>query len=88
MNLTTSTLVCISHGFLLPPDQIIPSGEEMWVGFETVVKKVIEVSSKEEQSTYSWKESGMKMAVKSSSSGVVISTFKGFFSGQPFYSFQ
>merc|ERR1712236_41550 len=36
------------YGFLLPPDQIIPSGEEMWAGFETVVNKILEVSSKEE----------------------------------------
>jgi len=29
------------YGFVLPKDQIIPSGEEMWAGFETVVKKVL-----------------------------------------------
>merc|ERR1711970_970884 len=32
------------YGFVLPKDQIIPSGEEMWAGFETVVAKVLEVS--------------------------------------------
>jgi len=34
------------YGFVLPKDQIIPSGEEMWAGFETVVNKVLEVSQK------------------------------------------
>jgi len=29
------------YGFVLPKDQIIPSGEEMWAGFETVVNKVL-----------------------------------------------
>merc|ERR1712013_860671 len=29
------------YGFVLPPEQIIPSGEEMWAGFETVVNKVL-----------------------------------------------
>merc|ERR550519_3326724 len=33
------------YGFVLPKDQIIPSGEEMWAGFETVVAKVLEVSN-------------------------------------------
>jgi len=32
------------YGFVLPPGQIIPSGEEMWAGFEVVIKKLIEVS--------------------------------------------
>jgi hypothetical protein len=32
------------YGFVLPPNQIIPSGEEMWAGFEVVIKKIIEVS--------------------------------------------
>lgn len=32
------------YGFVLPPNQIIPSGEEMWAGFEVVIKKLIEVS--------------------------------------------
>jgi len=36
------------YGFVLPKDQIIPSGEEMWAGFETVVNKILEVSTKEE----------------------------------------
>jgi len=31
-----------SHGFILPPDQIIPSGEEMWAGFEVVIAKILE----------------------------------------------
>merc|ERR1712223_220935 len=30
------------HGFILPADQIIPSGEEMWAGFEVVINKLIE----------------------------------------------
>jgi len=30
------------YGFVLPKEQIIPSGEEMWAGFETVVNKVLE----------------------------------------------
>jgi len=30
------------YGFVLPKDQIIPSGEEMWAGFTTVVNKVLE----------------------------------------------
>ena len=29
------------YGFLLPPEQIIPSGEEMWAGFEVVIKKIL-----------------------------------------------
>jgi murein tripeptide amidase MpaA len=29
------------YGFVLPKEQIIPSGEEMWAGFETVVHKVL-----------------------------------------------
>merc|ERR1712080_809127 len=35
------------HGFILPKDQIIPSGEEMWAGFEVVINKLIEVSREE-----------------------------------------
>merc|ERR1711872_1182147 len=35
------------HGFVLPPNQIIPSGEEMWAGFEIVIKRLIEVSESE-----------------------------------------
>jgi len=35
------------HGFVLPADQIIPSGEEMWAGFEVVINKMIEVSERE-----------------------------------------
>jgi len=35
------------HGFVLPPKQIIPSGEEMWAGFEVVIKRLIEVSESE-----------------------------------------
>jgi len=34
------------HGFVLPKDQIIPSGEEMWAGFEVVINRLIEVSQK------------------------------------------
>jgi len=30
-----------SHGFILPKDQIIPSGEEMWAGFEVVIAKLL-----------------------------------------------
>ena len=33
-----------SHGFVLPADQIIPSGEEMWAAFEHVADKMIEVT--------------------------------------------
>jgi len=36
------------YGFILPKDQIVPSGEEMWAGFEVVIKKMIEVSRQEE----------------------------------------
>jgi len=32
------------YGFVLPADQIIPSGEEMWAGFEVVIKKIIQDS--------------------------------------------
>jgi len=35
------------HGFILPKKQIIPSGEEMWAGFQVVANKMIEVSRKE-----------------------------------------
>jgi len=35
------------HGFILPADQIIPSGEEMWAGFEVVINKLIEVSERD-----------------------------------------
>merc|ERR1712233_70797 len=31
-----------SHGFILPKDQIIPSGEEMWAGFEVVINRILE----------------------------------------------
>ena len=37
------------HGFVLPADQIIPSGEEMWAGFEVVINRLIEVSEAEKQ---------------------------------------
>jgi len=30
------------HGFILPADQIIPSGEEMWAGFEVVINKILQ----------------------------------------------
>jgi len=30
------------HGFVLPPNQIIPSGEEMWAGFEVVINKILQ----------------------------------------------
>merc|ERR1711955_134339 len=30
------------YGFILPANQIIPSGEEMWAGFEVVIAKVLE----------------------------------------------
>ena len=29
------------YGFLLPPNQIIPSGEEMWAAFEVVIAKML-----------------------------------------------
>merc|ERR1712066_1077511 len=28
------------HGFILPKEQIIPSGEEMWAGFEVVINRI------------------------------------------------
>jgi len=31
------------HGFVLPKAQIIPSGEEMWAGFEVVINRLIEL---------------------------------------------
>merc|ERR1719187_304604 len=34
-----------SHGFILPKDQIIPSGEEMWAGFEVVINRLIELEN-------------------------------------------
>merc|ERR1719384_1477189 len=33
------------HGFILPKEQIIPSGEEMWAGFEVVINRIIELES-------------------------------------------
>ena len=36
-------VLCFSHGFVLPKDQIIPSGEEMWAGFEVVINRLIEL---------------------------------------------
>jgi len=30
------------YGFVLPADQIIPSGEEMWAGFEVMINKILE----------------------------------------------
>merc|ERR1719391_835888 len=29
------------HGFILPKEQIIPSGEEMWAGFEVVINHIL-----------------------------------------------
>ena len=29
------------YGFVLPPEQIIPSGEEMWAAFEVVIAKML-----------------------------------------------
>jgi len=29
------------HGFVLPKEQIIPSGEEMWAGFEVVINRIL-----------------------------------------------
>merc|ERR1712228_833009 len=29
------------YGFVLPPNQIIPSGEEMWAGFEVVIARIL-----------------------------------------------
>merc|ERR1712037_515957 len=34
-----------SHGFILPKDQIIPSGEEMWAGFEVVINRILEAEA-------------------------------------------
>jgi len=31
-----------AHGFILPKEQIIESGEEMWAGFEVVIAKILE----------------------------------------------
>merc|ERR1711963_1323479 len=33
------------HGFILPKEQIIPSGEEMWAGFEVVINRIIELET-------------------------------------------
>ena len=30
-----------SHGFVLPKDEIIPSGEEMWAGFQVVINRLL-----------------------------------------------
>ena len=30
-----------NYGFLLPKEQIIPSGEEMWAAFEVVIAKIL-----------------------------------------------
>merc|ERR1712002_521925 len=35
------------HGFVLPKDQIIPSGEEMWAGFEVVINRLIQLQEEE-----------------------------------------
>jgi len=32
------------HGFLLPAKEIIPSGEEMWAGFQVVINKILDLS--------------------------------------------
>ena len=32
------------YGFRLPPDQIIPSGEELWAAFKVQFAKMIELS--------------------------------------------
>merc|ERR1711971_943817 len=34
-----------SHGFVLPKEQIIPSGEEMWAGFEVVINRILETET-------------------------------------------
>ena len=33
------------HGFILPPEEIKPSGEELWEAERVVLKKMIEVSN-------------------------------------------
>jgi len=33
------------HGFILPKEQIIPSGEEMWAGFEVVINRILELET-------------------------------------------
>jgi len=33
------------HGFILPKEQIQPSGEEMWAGFEVVINRIIELET-------------------------------------------
>ena len=30
-----------NYGFILPANQIIPSGEEMWAAFEVVINKIL-----------------------------------------------
>ena len=32
------------HGFILPKEEIIPSGEEMWAAFEVVIQRMIQLS--------------------------------------------
>ena len=32
------------HGFILPKEEIIPSGEEIWAAFEVVIKRMIQLS--------------------------------------------
>jgi len=35
------------YGFELPKEQIIPSGEEMWAGFEVVIDRVQQTIAEE-----------------------------------------
>ena len=45
MKLFPSKTLFPSHGFILPKEQIIPSGEEMWAGFEVVINRIIELET-------------------------------------------
>ena len=37
----TSLPTVSRHGFILPADQIIPNGEEMWAGLEVEIKALL-----------------------------------------------
>ena len=41
LNSFTSRLIISRHGFILPADQIIPNGEEMWAGLEVEINALL-----------------------------------------------